>query len=363
MNPRASSPWRDLASGLLGAAAYGFALGSAHSELYAARNALKFPLLTALTCAICAPSYWIAARFLGAKLSFLGVQRSAAHLFLGASRLLGGFSPAIFFVAHAARAHDDGQLGSYDEFLALNLICVALAGAASLLQQSRELWRKHAVTRSSTRRRSAVVPQRGARSTRSAELLRDGVAELGAAAVAGVAVQAALIPCLLLGYRERLSEETAPMKPMLCTYESSATPERVWAVASDFANAGAHIQAIQKVEIVTAGPIRAGTVIRETRGAPDKRGTTIDMTISTWNPPRSYSLRGSAAGYEFNSEIRCVPNGSSGTRLEMEVVGRPLNFVAKLFSPLFSIMSKMMVKQCSKDLADIAREAEKRSGG
>ncbi|MBL8896242.1 MAG: SRPBCC family protein [Planctomycetes bacterium] len=152
------------------------------------------------------------------------------------------------------------------------------------------------------------------------------------------------------------------MKPMLCTYESSATPERVWAVASDFANAGAHIQAIQKVVIVTAGPIRAGTVIRETRGAPGRRGTTLDLTISAWNPPRSYALRGSAAGYEFNSEIRCVPSGASGTRLEMEIVGRPLNFVAKLFSPLFALMSRVMVKQCAKDLADIARVAERGAG-
>ncbi|MBK9386133.1 MAG: hypothetical protein IPN34_15075 [Planctomycetes bacterium] len=156
MIPRARSPWRELASGLLGAAAYGFALGSAHSELYAARNALKFPLLIAVTCMLCAPSTWIAARFLGVQLSFLAVQRSAARLFLDASRLLGGFSPAIFFVAHAARAHDDGKLGRYDEFLALNLLCVALAGSASLLRQSRELWRAQAIARSSARRAVAA---------------------------------------------------------------------------------------------------------------------------------------------------------------------------------------------------------------
>ncbi len=150
------------------------------------------------------------------------------------------------------------------------------------------------------------------------------------------------------------------MKPMLCTYDSSAPPARVWEVASDFAHAGDNIRAIQKVEIVTSGPIRAGTVIRETRGAPGSRGTTIDMTIAAWNPPRSYSLRGSAAGFEFTSEIRCVPNGTNGTRIEMEVVGRPLNFVANLLSPLFAIMSKLMVKQCAKDLADIAAAAEHR---
>lgn len=151
------------------------------------------------------------------------------------------------------------------------------------------------------------------------------------------------------------------MKPMLCTYDSSAPPERVWEVASDFAHAVDNIKAIQKVEIVTPGPIRAGTVIRETRGAPGRKGTTIDMTLAAWNPPRSYSLCGSAAGFEFTSEIRCVPHGPSGTRIEMEVVGRPLSFAARLLSPLFAIMSRAMVKQCSADLADIAAAAERGS--
>lgn len=152
------------------------------------------------------------------------------------------------------------------------------------------------------------------------------------------------------------------MKPMLCTYESSASPERVWAVASDFAHAGDHIRAIQKVEIVTPGPIRSGTVFRETRGAPGRKGTTIDMTISAWDPPRSYALRGAAAGFVFDSEIRCVPHGAYRTRLEMEVRSRATNFVAKLLSPLVAIFSRMMVKQCAKDLADIAAAAERRDG-
>lgn len=151
------------------------------------------------------------------------------------------------------------------------------------------------------------------------------------------------------------------MKPMLSTYRSSASPDRVWAVASDFAHAGDHISAIQEVKIVTPGPIGAGTVIRETRGKPGGRAMTMDMTIAAWNPPRSYSLRGIGAGIEFTSEIRCVPDGASGTRLEMEVVGRPLNLAAKIFSPLLSLMSSVMVKQCAKDLADIAAAAE-RSG-
>ena len=143
------------------------------------------------------------------------------------------------------------------------------------------------------------------------------------------------------------------MKPLLCTQRSSAPPERTWAVASDFAHAAGRIKAITKVEIVTPGPVGAGTRFREWRGR-----QMVDMEIAAWSPPRSYSLRGYAAGTEFTSEIRCVPDGS-GTRLEMEVQVRPQTFGAKLLSPLISLMSRAMVKSCAKDLGDIAAAAER----
>jgi carbon monoxide dehydrogenase subunit G len=143
------------------------------------------------------------------------------------------------------------------------------------------------------------------------------------------------------------------MKPLLITHRSSATPERMWAMASDFANAPDRIKAITKVEIVTPGPVGVGTHFREWRGR-----HMVDMEIAAWTPPRSYSLRGYAIGTEFMSEIRCVPDGS-GTRLEMEIQVRPQTFGAKLFSPLLALMSKMMVKSCAKDLVDIAAAAER----
>lgn len=142
------------------------------------------------------------------------------------------------------------------------------------------------------------------------------------------------------------------MKPLLSTYRSSAPPDRVWAMASDFTNASGRIRAITKIEITTPGPIGRGTRFREWRGK-----HAVDMEISAWSPPRSYSLLGYAMGTEFESEIRCVPDGS-GTRLEMEIHVRPKTRMAKVFSPLMALMSKMMVKSCAKDLGDIAAAAE-----
>lgn len=143
------------------------------------------------------------------------------------------------------------------------------------------------------------------------------------------------------------------MKPLLCSHRSTAPPDRMWAMASDFANASGRIKSITKVEIVTPGPVGAGTHFREWRGR-----HAVDMEVVAWSPPRSYSLRGYAAGTEFMSEVRCVPDGA-GTRLEMEIHVRPQTFGAKLLSPLMYLMSKAMVKTCEKDLADIAAAAER----
>jgi len=147
------------------------------------------------------------------------------------------------------------------------------------------------------------------------------------------------------------------MKPLICTHRSSAAPERVWPLASDFANAAGRIRAITKVEMLTPGPVGSGSRFREWRGR-----QAVDMEVAAWSPPRSYSLRGYAMGTEFTSEIQCVPDGA-GTRLEMVIHVRPRTFGAKLLSPLISLMSKVMVKSCAKDLGDIARVAERDANG
>lgn len=138
---------------LLGSGAYGFALGSGHSELYALRNVVKLPLLIVVTATICSLSYWIAARAFRTQLSFREVQASTWLLFRDLGILLGGLAPAIFFVARVARARDDGQLGEYDVFLALNMLCIAASGTLALVKQVRELL----VGRDVTRTRATVL--------------------------------------------------------------------------------------------------------------------------------------------------------------------------------------------------------------
>lgn len=127
------------------AAAYGFALGSAHSELYAVRNLAKLPLLVLVTGVVCALAYFVIARGSGARLSFLDVQRATWRLFHDLAVILASLSPAVFFLARTARATDDGKLGSYDAFLAFNVVAFGCAGTLALVRQARGLFTEHAV--------------------------------------------------------------------------------------------------------------------------------------------------------------------------------------------------------------------------
>lgn len=136
---------RALAVTIACAAAYGYALGAAHSELYAARNLLKLPALLLVTAAVASLSYWIAARASGAALTFGEVQRVTWRLFQDASVMLASLAPVVFFQARLLRARDDGELGGYDSFLAFNVLAVALSGALALVLQSRRLLREHGV--------------------------------------------------------------------------------------------------------------------------------------------------------------------------------------------------------------------------
>ena len=119
---------------LLAAALYGYALGAAHSELYATRNLIKFPLLIVVTATVCALSYFVVARSLSVSLSFSGVQRATWRLFHDTSILLASLAPVTFFIARVLRATDDGKIGGYHGFLEFNFVAIAFRSRVSCVE-------------------------------------------------------------------------------------------------------------------------------------------------------------------------------------------------------------------------------------
>lgn len=82
-----------------------------------------------------------------------------------------------------------------------------------------------------------------------------------------------------------------------------AAPERVFEALTDFANAPGRIQAINRLEVLTPGPVRAGTRFRETR-IMFKREDTQEMEVVEFDPPRRVVIGDDACGCRFRTGSR-----------------------------------------------------------
>ena len=136
----------------------------------------------------------------------------------------------------------------------------------------------------------------------------------------------------------------------------AASPEKVFAAASDFGNAAKMIPGILRTEVLTPGPVGVGTRFRETRKMFGKEATE-EMTVAEFEPPRRYVLLAESHGSRYRSELRFEPDGA-GTEVVMSFRGEPLTAVAKVMSVLMKPMMKSMSKLCAKDLADLKRSIE-----
>lgn len=139
---------------LLCGALYGAALGAAHSDLYAARNLVKVPLLLITTSSLCALTAFLVARALGLRLSFTASQRAGWQMLDDLCALLASLAPAVGFIAITLRAHDDGQMGNYNLVLAGNVTVIAIAGCLAVGRAARRLADEHGA---SARQRVALL--------------------------------------------------------------------------------------------------------------------------------------------------------------------------------------------------------------
>lgn len=146
-----------------------------------------------------------------------------------------------------------------------------------------------------------------------------------------------------------------------------AAPERVFEALTDFANAPGRIQAIKRLEVLTPGPVRAGTRFRETR-IMFKREDTQEMEVVEFDPPRRVVIGGDACGCRFRTEFvvsaAAQPAGAAPrTEVRMTMTSTALTFFAKVMSVLMRPMLGMMVKHCAKDLDDLAAFFNAESAG
>lgn len=104
----------------------------------------------------------------------------------------------------------------------------------------------------------------------------------------------------------------------------------VFAFATNPDNAGLWLGDVTRIELLTPGPLRAGTKFRETRRIGKHEHSAV-IEITAHEPPHTHAASASMMGVTANYRYTFAPEGD-GTRVEMtaEVQARGL---AKLLVP------------------------------
>jgi uncharacterized membrane protein len=121
------------------------------------------------------------------------------------------------------------------------------------------------------------------------------------------------------------------MAPITASIEIGRSPEGVFAYLDDLSRHGEWQAQIREVQVLTDGPTRVGTQVREKRQVP---GGARDITyeITAHDPPRSVSFRGVDGPVRVVGNVAIAPtDGGSRVTLELDFEGRGLR---KLLVPL-----------------------------
>ncbi len=136
-----------------------------------------------------------------------------------------------------------------------------------------------------------------------------------------------------------------------------APREVVFDTALDLRSAAENIRGIQKMEVLTEGPIRLGTRFRETRILFKKEATEV-MEITTLERPTRYALSAESHGSKYLTTYDFAQEGS-GTRVVLTFAAEPQTLLAKAMGLVFSFMIKACMKAVDQDLDDLKAVAER----
>ena len=138
-----------------------------------------------------------------------------------------------------------------------------------------------------------------------------------------------------------------------------ASSEDVFRIFSDIEHCTDRISGIKKIDMLTDGPIRAGTRFRETRVMFNKEAVE-EMEITAMVPGKSFTIGCESCGCTYATTFRFTPNGS-GTNVELHMEARAVSLFAKIMSPLTALMFGPMMRKCmTKDMEELKAAVEGR---
>ena len=135
-----------------------------------------------------------------------------------------------------------------------------------------------------------------------------------------------------------------------------APPATVFERCCDFANSADTVEGIEKVDMLTDGPVGPGTRFRETR-IMFGREATEEMEVGVYEPPRRYTLLAESHGARYHSEF-LFDEVPQGTRVKLTFDATPVTLFAKVMAVLTKPMQKKVAELLAKDLDDIKASIE-----
>lgn len=113
--------------------------------------------------------------------------------------------------------------------------------------------------------------------------------------------------------------------------EIDCPPERVWAVISDPSTHTAWRPALVEFHHLSAGPLEAGSRIREVllfRG----REIELDDVVTALDPPRRFGIRGGWKAADFESDL-VLERSDAGTRVTFDWTLHPKTLLPRTGAP------------------------------
>ena len=158
----------------------------------------------------------------------------------------------------------------------------------------------------------------------------------------------------------RFAEGVPGMAKFSMTQRIAAPVETVFTVATDIAHAAEHIRGIEKIEMLTGGPVGVGTRWRETRKMLGSESTE-SLEVVGFERWKSYTVGCESCGAYFETTLRFDREGD-GTLVTLDARTEARSLMAKLMSPLGNLMFGKIMRKCmGDDLDDLGRVAESRA--
>jgi hypothetical protein len=148
---------------------------------------------------------------------------------------------------------------------------------------------------------------------------------------------------------------------MQCSVERliAAPCEIVFAIVSDIPRWPEVVSSIERIEMLTPGPVALGSRFRETRRMYGREATE-EMTVSELVPPERFVLTAENHGTRYRAE-HTFARAHDATRLTLVFSVEPVSVFARLLSPLGRLMLGHLKKQIEADFDDLKRAAERRA--